>query len=173
LLQVGSASELYRQPRNLFVAGFVGSANLVPGTVKARDGGNYLVDSPVGPVTAGAWESVASGTRTVLVIRPEDIDVADADHANRDSRWVTGRLLSASGGGSITHLTVEVHGTTLAVEHPGSPSARLTARPGDSVAVRCNRETAWLVPPDAGGAWPDQETQQEPGARERTVIACE
>lgn len=144
----------------------------MPATVTARDQHGYLVDSLVGPATAGSWDPLAPGTRMVLVIRPEDIDVTDA-YANRDGNWVTGRLLSSSAAGSTTRLTVEVHGTALSVEHPGSPSARLAARPGDPVAVRCNREAAWLVSPDAPGPGPgsSRATEQEPGVGERTVLS--
>ena len=37
LEQVGTPEEVYHRPRSLFVAGFIGQANLVPGTVAARD----------------------------------------------------------------------------------------------------------------------------------------
>lgn len=170
LLQVGSPADLYRQPRNLFVAGFVGSANLVPATVVARDERGCVVDSPVGRGSAGSWDSLVPGARTVLVIRPEDIDVTDARESH-DGDWIPGRLLSSSVGGSTTRLTVEVNGTVLTTEQPGSPSARLAASPGDPVAVRCNRETAWLVPPEAPDSSRDSPPQQEPGAREGTVLS--
>lgn len=170
LLQVGSPTDLYRQPRNLFVAGFVGSANLVPATVMAHDERGYVVDSPVGRGTAGSWDSMVPGARTVLVIRPEDIDVTDV-RASHDGDWIPGRLLSSSAGGSTTRLTVEVNGTVLTVERPGSPSARLTASPGDTVAVRSNRETAWLVPPEAPDSSPNSPPEQEPSVREGTALS--
>jgi spermidine/putrescine transport system ATP-binding protein len=36
--QIGTPEEIYRTPSSLFVAGFIGSANLLPGTVESRWG---------------------------------------------------------------------------------------------------------------------------------------
>ena len=36
--QIGTPQDIYRSPASLFVAGFIGSANLLPGTVQSHDG---------------------------------------------------------------------------------------------------------------------------------------
>ena len=48
--QAGSPLELYHHPRNLFVAGFIGSPkmNFLPGKVTAVDGGSATVQLPGG-----------------------------------------------------------------------------------------------------------------------------
>ena len=47
IMQVADPLTLYRQPENLFVAGFIGSPpmNLLKGKVQKRDGGLFFVES--------------------------------------------------------------------------------------------------------------------------------
>jgi len=102
LQQVGTPQELYRRPRNTFVAGFIGSPamNMVEADL-GRDGDEVTV------VLAGHHlripEEVLSarpalmsyiGRKVALGIRPEDIEDA---------------ALVAGAEGSIVHLTVAEH----------------------------------------------------------------
>lgn len=73
--QVGTPDELYRAPVTRWVAGFVGEANFVPGTL--RDG---HVDTPLGPVPIDPDVGQPSGPIAVLV-RPEQVDLAPGDDA--------------------------------------------------------------------------------------------
>ena len=41
--QIGTPQEIYNSPASLFVAGFIGSANLLPGEVVSRDGDDTVV----------------------------------------------------------------------------------------------------------------------------------
>ena len=47
IMQVADPLTLYRQPENLFVAGFIGSPpmNLLKGKVQRRDGGLFFVET--------------------------------------------------------------------------------------------------------------------------------
>jgi len=80
--QVGSPLELYRNPTNLFVAGFLGAPrmNLFPVTVDQVSGNSVTVSaSGLAPVAVElvAGSSVEKGTKLTLGIRPENIAVAD------------------------------------------------------------------------------------------------
>jgi putative spermidine/putrescine transport system ATP-binding protein len=68
VVQVGTPAEIYGRPASLFVAAFVGNANLVPCT---SDGGRRLT-MPFGAVEAG--RATASGEH-VLMFRPEDVSI--------------------------------------------------------------------------------------------------
>ncbi|WGH94411.1 sn-glycerol-3-phosphate ABC transporter ATP-binding protein UgpC [Auritidibacter ignavus] len=74
LQQVGSPRELYEQPLNLFVAGFIGSPsmNFLPATLKDTQDGPVL-SSPVADIPATErLRQAASGRDIVLVgLRPE------------------------------------------------------------------------------------------------------
>jgi iron(III) transport system ATP-binding protein len=81
VLQVGTPTELYDHPANLFVAGFLGSANLIAGEV--RDGA-FHADAVTLPLPAGA----APG-RATLALRPQGIRLL------RDGMDAAGTVLPA------------------------------------------------------------------------------
>jgi iron(III) transport system ATP-binding protein len=73
LQQWGSALELYHEPVNRFVAGFIGEAAFLPGTLLAHQRiatelGTFPLSSTVHP-GAASWE---------LMVRPDDIQHDDA-----------------------------------------------------------------------------------------------
>ncbi|MEA2498494.1 MAG: multiple sugar transport system ATP-binding protein [Actinomycetota bacterium] len=88
--QVGPPQELYENPRNLFVAGFVGSPsmNFLPGTLEGKIlktplGDLELPDEKLKKIEGG------SGSRNVVVgIRPEDFEDADLVGDERDQGHV-------------------------------------------------------------------------------------
>jgi spermidine/putrescine transport system ATP-binding protein len=47
--QIGTPEEIYQRPASLFVAGFIGSANLLPGTITSSDGDETVVQLECGP----------------------------------------------------------------------------------------------------------------------------
>ena len=89
LQQVGSPEELYEQPKNLFVAGFIGSPamNFMPGEVV--DGKLRLPLGEVDPAQVEGLELPSAGdvSKVVVGIRPENFEdatiVADATKSER------------------------------------------------------------------------------------------
>ena len=72
LQQVGTPLEVYEQPANLFVAGFIGTPpmNLVPATIE--DGS--IVASGFRLPVPGPWKAAAkTGKKVILGIRPENV----------------------------------------------------------------------------------------------------
>jgi multiple sugar transport system ATP-binding protein len=81
LQQVASPRELYEQPVNLFVAGFMGSPpmNFLPATVKGDQLSLPFVDVPMPPSVKGKFKE---GDLAIVGIRPEgfeDASLVDAD----------------------------------------------------------------------------------------------
>ena len=87
--QIGTPEEIYAAPASIFVAGFIGSANLLPGTLDvAGDGGARVrLDSGLLVDVAQPTEAAAGDPVTVM-LRPERLDVVPA--AAADGRSVTG-----------------------------------------------------------------------------------
>jgi iron(III) transport system ATP-binding protein len=69
--QIGSPEEIYRRPLSPFVADFVGTMNLLAGTVAAP--GQVAIGSAV--LACPAAEGLPEGARVSLSLRPEDIQV--------------------------------------------------------------------------------------------------
>ncbi|HEY9736657.1 MAG TPA: sn-glycerol-3-phosphate ABC transporter ATP-binding protein UgpC [Trichocoleus sp.] len=125
--QVGSPLELYHHPRNLFVAGFIGSPkmNFLTVTVTAvndsgttvRLPGNSTVTVPVIP------GNLAIGDRATLGIRPEHLQL------DASSPTMTGEVLVMEKLGGATFLYVKVAGgDMITVQTGGNNSSRLHDR---------------------------------------------
>ena len=76
IAQIGTAEELYQRPASRFVAGFLGSANLLRGTVVAAGAGKASIE-----ILGHRWEisaesPVAAGQAVDAVVRPEALTLA-------------------------------------------------------------------------------------------------
>jgi ABC-type Fe3+/spermidine/putrescine transport system ATPase subunit len=69
--QVGTPSELYMAPENIFVANFIGESNFLEGYAKYVSGPKTTIELRGGTEVHVASNSVKNGERVVLAIRPE------------------------------------------------------------------------------------------------------
>jgi iron(III) transport system ATP-binding protein len=68
--QIGRPEDIFRRPRNRFVAEFVGIPNLVEGTIRGREGEGFIVDTALGVLRARGWrDDWVTGARCTLAIR--------------------------------------------------------------------------------------------------------
>jgi multiple sugar transport system ATP-binding protein len=135
--QVGSPLDLYHHPRNLFVAGFIGSPkmNFLRTAVTAARDGVATVSLPGGgsleiPVEPG---HLRGGEQVTLGVRPEHIALAE-DGQLRGEVLVVERL------GGATFLHVRVDGGLLTVEADGEDPVQMH----DRVRLRLSPESAHL-----------------------------
>lgn len=113
ILQVGAPREVYSQPRNLFVAQFVGEMNFMPGRVLGPD----EVDSPLGRVRCAVPPACRAGHEVTLAIRPEHLSLfSDSGHG---LETLEGKILSKSYLGDSALFEVEAGGVNLKVKLPG------------------------------------------------------
>jgi multiple sugar transport system ATP-binding protein len=86
LQQVGSPMELYNNPTNLFVAGFIGSPgmNFMPATMEDGVAHLPMVDVPLPQKVLERMGREANGRKLVAGVRPEDFE--DATKVDRESR---------------------------------------------------------------------------------------
>jgi spermidine/putrescine transport system ATP-binding protein len=81
--QVGAPVDIYARPETLFVAGFIGSANLLPGTIVSSDGAGtrvLLLDGTQVVVAAGnsaSSTSLSQGNQVTVMLRPEQVVLGD------------------------------------------------------------------------------------------------
>jgi iron(III) transport system ATP-binding protein len=143
--QVGHPREVYGRPSSRFVADFIGTANLIDGVVDARSNGTCIVRTDEGPVSASDVD-LPAGTRVVVVVRAEDVDVlagsAAAAHAVNSWRGVV--QTPAFLGDSVDH---EIAVGELLIRARTEPSLAIPA--GGEVTVTFRAEDCVVIP--AGG----------------------
>ena len=103
LLEIGSPEELYRRPATRFVARFLGAANLFLGEV-SRQGlhlgaATFAREISASPTPAGA--------EAVLVVRPEDIEIAACDVLPQ-SPFASGTVNELTFAGHQQHVRVRL-----------------------------------------------------------------
>jgi multiple sugar transport system ATP-binding protein len=111
LQQVGSPMELYNSPKNLFVAGFIGSPamNFMPATI---DGGRVrlpMVDVPL-PDSVGRRAGDLDGRQLIAGVRPEAFEGADQVSGDARSQGEVFRthidVVESMGAEVYAHFTV-------------------------------------------------------------------
>ena len=149
--QIGTPEEIYLHPSSLFVAGFIGSANLLPGTVTGHDGDEAVVDLAGGPtVRATAPSPPAVGAQVSLMLRPERLQVAAGDGSEPDDgRRLAGRVSQIIFQGSAVRLAVVLADGTEVVTLIDPDDELPFLRPGDEVGVSWRPEAGFLLP-----GWP-------------------
>ena len=128
--QKGSPMELYNNPNNLFVGGFIGSPkmNFISSKITSKSGDKTEVDL-MGSAKISIPKTSASaseGDSVELGIRPEHLTVNQSGDASWDSKvFVVEKL------GSGTFLYLEKEGEPLVVETDGDSNIKV----GDTVKV--------------------------------------
>ena len=121
IVQQGTPDVLYSQPRDPFVASFVGENNLLAGTVRAIADGRVCVALAGGPeVMATAVGELGCGANVILAVRPEAVRVSDdpAEWDNACRAVVTSRIYF----GDHSRLLTEIgSGHSVTVKVPASP----------------------------------------------------
>jgi spermidine/putrescine transport system ATP-binding protein len=143
--QLGTPEELYDSPNTLFVAGFIGTSNLLPGVVEQADGDEALVRLESGDVCAAQRGDGRVGDTVAVVVRPETIRVRRADHETGTAgREITGRVQqSAYLGTSVSHQVQTEGGAIVTVVVPRSHE-RLAG--GDEVLLGWRTTDAKVLP---------------------------
>jgi spermidine/putrescine transport system ATP-binding protein len=81
--QIGTPEAIYETPSSVFVAGFIGAANLIPAIVDGMCGGDAIVriHGHEAPAVVPTARPMAAGGRAMIVVRPERLrlDAAPPD----------------------------------------------------------------------------------------------
>ena len=77
VVQLGAPMEIYKEPANLFVAGFVGTTNLLQGRVLCTSaaGEPGVVKTAAGELRCAVPEQVTQGQEVALMFRPEAVSI--------------------------------------------------------------------------------------------------
>jgi spermidine/putrescine transport system ATP-binding protein len=145
--QIGTPEEIYHSPATVFVASFIGSANLLPATVVevrgttatavlARD---YRVE-----LAAGAWGAKA-GAGAWVMVRPERLRLSAT--AGSGARALPTTVQGVTFQGPVVRCALRAADGTQLVAHVGPGDALSEVRAGQTLYVSWEANAARLLPP--------------------------
>ncbi|MEU5902827.1 sn-glycerol-3-phosphate ABC transporter ATP-binding protein UgpC [Micromonospora sp. NPDC047527] len=148
--QVGPPQELYDHPRNLFVAGFIGSPSMNFLHAAVRDGGLHtaLGDVPLGDRVRRELEAADAPRELILGIRPEhfeDAALVDDDTRRRGLEFEAPvDIVESMGSDKYVYFTVEGEKATAAEleELAADAGAADFAGAGGNLVTRLSAESA-------------------------------
>ena len=139
--QIGAPLELYDNPANLFVAGFIGSPamNFVPGTMRRANGSTTL---QAGNSTIALPGSVPGkdGQQVTMGIRPEHLAM------NNGGDGIAGSILVVEPTGAETQVVVEAAGQHIIAMF----SERHNFQPGEKVTLQPRAEAMHIFDTGTG-----------------------
>ena len=144
--QLGTPEDLYDRPATRFVAGFIGTTNLLSGTVVGRDGGVTTVRLAHGELTGTTMNGLAAGQPVELCIRPEAITLQTGSAEGA----IAGQIEQAAFlGTTIQYLVRTAGGEPLTVL---APKAGGKLPVGADVALSWSPDEARVLGGDASGS---------------------
>jgi spermidine/putrescine transport system ATP-binding protein len=144
--QLATPRELYQRPASAFVAGFIGTSNLIDLRVDRIDAGLLAMDLGEGQrILAVDPGSGRNDGRATITVRPEWIKLANGT-ANDRASYVGGTVIDVVYLGSITQLIVLLRtGERLTVHRLNDEVGAVDPHPGESVMLRWAAEHSYIV----------------------------
>ena len=105
--QVGTPQELYDKPSNLFVANFLGTANILEGYVETEDDQARFITK-----TGDVLSLPQGGTGTNILLRPQNISIQRKSSTNA----LHGKILHREFLGSQIRYVIDAGGAELVVD---------------------------------------------------------
>jgi putative spermidine/putrescine transport system ATP-binding protein len=128
--QIGTPFEIYNYPRTRFVASFVGTLNILDGTIVSPDDGKVTIDGQE-IVTARGVSDAAPGEVRPIALRPEAILLNGAgDGRNR----LTGKIDEVAFLGAIVRIRVRLGESAVHLDTFNNPN-NPPPTPGQQVTV--------------------------------------
>jgi spermidine/putrescine transport system ATP-binding protein len=145
--QLATPRELYQRPVSAFVAGFIGTSNLITLRVDRRDDGLLMMDLGEGERIMATDDGVGDEAERTITVRPEWIKLTPTDAGPRDRVTNVGATVAdVVYLGSVTQLIVELRtGERLTVHRLNDEIGAQDPRPGDRVALHWAAEHSFVI----------------------------
>ena len=161
--QIGTPQEIYHSPTSVFVANFIGVANLIPAVVQQANGadatvvvaGAHRVAVPVGT------ERLRPGSAATVMVRPERLRLTEAAPTGTEAVPVT--VEHAVFQGPVVRCTLRAADGSAIVAHIGPEQSLPMLQPGLRLWVCWDHGAARLLPATDGA--PDPGLEADPDLR--------
>ena len=140
--QIGTPTDIYHHPSTVFVAGFIGTANLLPVTVRSVAVDVVTVDAKAGPQfkVPNRDNGFRDGQDVTLMVRPERLRIGP-DGEPGVGAVLTGMVFQ----GPVLRCQARTDLGTDLVAHVGTDELPAGIRPGDRVTLSWADDAGYLV----------------------------
>ena len=139
---IGTPEEIYEKPASVFVAGFIGSANLLPGTVTSLTAAGVTVKLNCGASVESSPANVAVGDAVTVMVRPERITPGAVGTAGRS---ISGELTDLVFQGPSVRLIAKLNDGTEVASVIGSNNKLDLPRQGDRIELSWDQNGAFTL----------------------------
>jgi spermidine/putrescine transport system ATP-binding protein len=147
--QIGTPTEIYHTPATPFVAGFIGTANLLPVTVVSQTGDDVTVETRLGGqcTVSSAGTTYAPGSEVTLMVRPERLVPAGAPlHGTGSGASIRAIVTSMVFQGPVVRCQVRTEAGADLVAHLGPEDDPGSFPVGSEMEMTWSHDGAYLVP---------------------------
>ncbi|MCU1427011.1 MAG: transporter ATP-binding protein [Actinomycetia bacterium] len=162
--QIGTPEDIYHHPASVFVAGFIGSANLFRTHIDRRSDTETAVSIAGRPVVVPATDGdavIAVGAPAIVMVRPERVRVVMAEPQN-SSTGVPCTVTDLVFQGPVVRVALATADGQEVVAHIGADDQLPLLRPGDNVWAGWEGDAARLLPEPEPGRAPAEDSMIQP-----------
>lgn len=145
--QIGTPTEIYDRPATVFVAGFIGQANLWHGRQTGRVNRDFVEVEVLGTTLAATpgETTIESGGHATLMVRPERVRVS-MEPPTAEVVSVPATVTDLTFQGPVLRLSLAAADGSPVVAHVGAEQQLPMLRPGDQVYVAWAPEASLVLP---------------------------
>jgi spermidine/putrescine transport system ATP-binding protein len=160
--QIGAPEEIYHHPQSVFVAGFIGQANLWSVEVESVSAETAVV-SLFGRQVSAQLEGrrVRVGETVELMVRPERVRVS-VDEPTDGSMMLPCTVIDYVFQGPVVRFALAGPDDAEVVAHVGADEQLPMLRPGDKIWASWESSAALLLPDVANAGAPDETAVANP-----------
>ncbi len=145
--QIGTPTEIYDRPATVFVASFIGQANLWAGRQTGRANRDYVEIDVLGTTlkSRAGDTTIEQGGCATLMIRPERVRVS-MDVPTGDVATVRATVTDLTFQGPVVRLLLAAPDDSTIVAHVGPEQRLPMLRPGDQVQACWSPDASLILP---------------------------
>jgi iron(III) transport system ATP-binding protein len=140
--QIDNPIGIYQNPKNRYVAGFIGQTNFIEGSIRSfnKPSSTAIVDVGNAQIEVPLSEPPA-GKHVVLAVRPEKLKIVEGQESTLGQNELAGKIENVSFLGSVAEYQIRpAGGDTLVLVRIHEPKPDRLKKQGDSVKLRFEKE---------------------------------
>ncbi|RWK32871.1 MAG: ABC transporter ATP-binding protein [Mesorhizobium sp.] len=141
IIQVGTPTEIYRRPKDRFVASFVGESNLIEAEVVQKRGSTMTLKNRAGYLFSAESRDAIDVGRVTVLVRPERIAISDTPAASSIPAVVTSALFL----GEILRVEARMEGGETLLIRCTDRVGRPLPSVGDPLHLSWGAEDCWVL----------------------------